>query len=192
MDKHAALHSYHAFLARAGCEHIFGFNGRINRARYWLYLGAAVCALVLLHAVHGFTTTSFSAVPNAVETHFSGALFALLGDLFSLLVVLAILFAGTALTVRRLHDRDKDGAWATLYLLVPVFLFELGQLLLDDHVEAVHSLPYLFQLVALIVLAWSFVELCCRRGSVGGNRFGAAPLQPKVDSPKGLPGSLAR
>jgi uncharacterized membrane protein YhaH (DUF805 family) len=192
MNRHAALHSYHAFLARAGCEHIFGFNGRINRACYWLYLGAAVFALVLLHAVHGFTTASFTPASNAVEAGFFGALFAVLGDLLSLLVVLAILFSGTALTVRRLHDRDKDGAWAILYLLVPVFLFELGQLLLDDHVEAVHSLPYLFQFVALLVLAWSFVELCCRRGSIGDNRFGADPLQPKVDSPKGLPGSLAR
>jgi uncharacterized membrane protein YhaH (DUF805 family) len=180
------------FLTRAASERIFGFHGRLSRAWYWLYLVAGVCALVLLHGVHGLTTASFTPASNALETGFSGALFVVLRDLFSLLVVLAILLAGTALTIRRLHDRDKDGAWAILYLLAPVFLFKLGQLLLDDHVEAVHSLPYLFQFVALLVLAWSFVELCCRRGSIGDNRFGDDPLQPNATSPKGLPETLAR
>jgi len=42
------------------------------------------------------------------------------------------------------------------------------------------------------VFVWSFVELCCRRGTNGDNRFGPDPLRPQRDPTKGQSNLLAR
>lgn len=79
------------------------FNGRASRSEYWWYVLFAIVASVVLGIVDSIIGIS------------------LLGIVFSL----ATLIPGLAVSVRRLHDKDKSGWWI-LIALIPL----LGGLLL--------------------------------------------------------------
>jgi uncharacterized membrane protein YhaH (DUF805 family) len=157
---------------------VSALDGRINRAWYWLYLALATPALALLREAF---SGAAGLADNAADL--ATLLVAVFAESLVAAAVLVISLAGASLTVRRLHDREKSGSWIVHFLLAPILLFWLGQLFLDAHLARVHSLPFLLQFVALFVVAWSFVELCCRRGTAGSNLFGPDPLQSKIDPP---------
>lgn len=167
---------YQQILSRAPrpVQIVFGIEGRINRAWFWLYLVFAVPVLALLGEVYGFLAALYE---DTKEMAIS--LLAVLAQSLTAVAIFVILAAGAAMTVKRLHDRDKSGSWLAHFVAAPALLFGLGQLYLDAHLEAVHSLPFLLQFVALFVSVWSFVELCCRRGTAGPNRFGPDRLQTR-------------
>jgi uncharacterized membrane protein YhaH (DUF805 family) len=168
---------YREFLSRAPrlAQIIFGLDGRINRAWYWLYLASAAPVLALLREA-SLALAARDGNTDAVAIN----LVAELAESLAGVLILIVLGAGVALTVRRLHDRDKPGSWFAHFVAAPVLLFWLGQIYLDAHLERVHSLPFLLQFVALFVSVWSFVELCCRRGTAGPNRFGPDRLQSSL------------
>jgi len=74
------------------------FNGRASRSEFWWYVLFAIIVAVVLQFVD-----------NVILG------FPLLGAIFSL----ATLIPGIAVSVRRLHDKDKSGWWL-LICLVPV------------------------------------------------------------------------
>ena len=176
MDLRTLSGRYRQILSRAPrfVQFVFGLNGRINRAWYWLYLGFAGPALALLREVYVRL-----AAPNDETNVPAISVLAVLARSLAGVAIFVILVAGATMTVKRLHDRDKSGSWIAHFAVAPALLFWLGQLYLDAHLEAVHSLPFLLQVVALFVLVWSFVELCCRRGTAGTNRFGPDRLQSR-------------
>ena len=151
----------------------FSFSGRANRARYWLYVSLAVPLLAGLAEVYKFALgESGDGAPLVL------GLLAAVIEICAMFFVLAVLLAGAAVTVRRLHDRNKTGSWIVHFIFAPALFFWLGQAFLDAHFEPVHSLPFLLQFVSLFVFVWAFTELCCRRGTPGDNRFGPDPLAP--------------
>jgi uncharacterized membrane protein YhaH (DUF805 family) len=167
-------------------QNILSFSGRVNRAMYWLYLAIAAPMLALLHGVYTFALSQ----GDGGAPLYIGLLDAVI-EIVTMFLILAILLAGAAMTVRRLHDRNKTGSWIAHFVIAPALFFWLGQAFLDAHFEPVHSLPFLLQFVALFVLAWAFAELCCRRGTSGDNRFGSDPLSSKSDAQGRIPKSLA-
>lgn len=78
---------------------LFQFDGRINRAKYWLGF--------LIVAVAGVIVAGIAAAVN------SNAFWGLAG-----LALLALLWPSIAIEIKRWHDRDKSGWW-WLIRLVP-------------------------------------------------------------------------
>jgi uncharacterized membrane protein YhaH (DUF805 family) len=178
----------------------FGFDGRVARARFWLFglivyaLAAIALALdpVLLQVMTGLTevpieillmlylflgmcSVAVVALGVAVDTVMvrelppSLGLTVLLG---SVVLGLFLSWIVVAVASKRCHDRNKSGWWLILFILTPLVVGGIGAM--------VQSTPVLA--VAFAFHFWSFVELGCRRGTKGGNRFGSDPLIPETDT----------
>ena len=104
----------------------FSFNGRINRAKFWLGNVALWVVYVILMIIGGAgMTASFD--PNNPQA--AGAGMGVMGIII-LIVYIAMLWPALAIGVKRWHDRDKSGWWV-LIALVPIigglwYLIECG------------------------------------------------------------------
>jgi uncharacterized membrane protein YhaH (DUF805 family) len=129
----------------------FGFTGRVPRARFWRISAVGFTLLFIgLAAV-------FNGMNRATLT------------IFVLLSVFGWTLAFSA-AIRRLHDRDKAGAWCLLLCVAPAMLLTVGQ------VTGIMPLSVLFAVAGYGLAIWSLAELGCRLGTAGPNRFGADPL----------------
>jgi uncharacterized membrane protein YhaH (DUF805 family) len=179
-------------------QFLFGFEGRINRAKYWYALFASmISCLVFMLAlafaigiVFGAHVTSvaiqffkiFGNPPSfPFSASFSGAdpeTAALISLLFHIagtpISVVAIWFL-TATTIKRLHDRNKSGWWIVAFFIAPALLGNLVDRLDDESYVA-----FALALVAFGFYAWGFVELLFFKGKSGPNRFGPDPLAPAM------------
>lgn len=88
---------------------LFGFKGRINRAKFWL---AALIYAVFFLAVVGITMSM------------SSSLDALFG--VGLIAYIPLIVSGIAVGIKRLHDRDKSGWWLLLFYVGPLFINMAG------------------------------------------------------------------
>ncbi|MGV7165051.1 DUF805 domain-containing protein [Xanthomonas citri] len=87
------------------------FNGRSRRKEYWMF---ALMQLLVLFVFGGLFAVAALAMGNE---NGPGALAWLIGAVM-VIVCLALIVPGIAVTVRRLHDQDKSG-WFYLISLVP-------------------------------------------------------------------------
>ncbi len=161
--------------------YLFGFKGRINRAKYWL-AGLIIVAFMLVFAGLAVGT---GIVADGGRISFN------LEDVFYLidpaawralslakLPLLLVKVVGTALfvwifaatSVKRLHDRDRSGWWAVPFFVVPGFYSHFAERLPDSWLV----LP--LALIAFVLCVWGFVELYFLSGSRKTNRFGPNPL----------------
>jgi uncharacterized membrane protein YhaH (DUF805 family) len=107
---------------------LFSFDGRLNRARFWLILIATdIAAAVLLGILTAATGGSMTMGPDGSMPTVGGGV---VGYLVALVIVLAAFWIGLAVGVKRYHDRGKSGWWV-LIALVPVigglwYLIECG------------------------------------------------------------------
>ena len=83
---------------------LFGFRGRINRAKWWL----AVLVSIIISVVAAIVT---AVVPS--ET---------LGAVVTLAAFIPQFWIGLAAGVKRLHDLNRTGAWLVLFYLGPIVL----------------------------------------------------------------------
>jgi uncharacterized membrane protein YhaH (DUF805 family) len=134
---------------------LFGFKGRINRAKYWLVV--LIWCLV------------WAAV--AVTMIMSGA--SMIAAAVALIVLIPTVISGLAIGLKRLHDRNKSGWSLLLFYLVPLVVVTWANLIDAGMFQSVLSL------LGFLFLIWAFVELGCRRGSIGGNPYGPDPVAPK-------------
>lgn len=92
---------------------LFSFEGRINRAKFWLVLlGIAVVEIIVLGATGGsayLTATD----PTMVMQSMSST------GYIPFIIFIPLFWIGLAVNVKRWHDRDKSGWWV-LINLVPV------------------------------------------------------------------------
>lgn len=143
----------------------FGFRGRINRAKYWLALLIFLVIDVVL-----------SLIGLAVG---KGMAF----QIVSYGVNLPIFVSTIAVSIKRLHDRDRSAWWFLLLYIVPVALIVVGGFLLwsvagsfGDVRDVSLLLLRLCVLGGIAFCIWGQVEIGFRRGTAGYNRFGADPL----------------
>jgi uncharacterized membrane protein YhaH (DUF805 family) len=148
---------------------LFSFRGRINRAKYWLALLVFLVADIVLELVG-------SAVGDGVTFQVS-----------SYVVNLAVFIATIAVCIKRLHDRDRSGWWLLLFYAGPVLVALVGGFIFWAAADAVGTawdwsyLGLRLSILGGIALAiWGFVEIGCRRGTAGYNRFGPDPLKARV------------
>ena len=78
-----------------------------------------------------------------------------------------------AISIKRLHDRDKSGWWMVPFFAVPGLHTQFADRLPDSPAD----LPLAFAASGLVL--WGFVEMYCLKGSRMTNRFGPDPLAPK-------------
>ena len=91
---------------------LFSFQGRVNRARFWLvHVGIIVAEIVIFMIAGG---AALMADPQAAMAATSNA-----SSLFSLVLFIPIFWISLAITVKRYHDRNKSGWWI-LIVFVPV------------------------------------------------------------------------
>ena len=90
---------------------LFGFQGRINRAKFWL---AALIYFIVAGAATAvaFMFESFDWVTVAM------------------VILLVVLISSVAVGVKRLHDRGKSGWWLAFFYLAPAALSAIGYHLL--------------------------------------------------------------
>jgi uncharacterized membrane protein YhaH (DUF805 family) len=103
---------------------LFSFQGRINRAKFWLvHVVMWVVVLVALVAILG--SAAVSADPQAALQSVG-----LVGGLILLVIYVLALWIGLAIAAKRWHDRNKS-AWWILIVFVPAvgglwYLIECG------------------------------------------------------------------
>lgn len=131
---------------------LFGFQGRVNRGKYWLtvliyfiaWIGIGIVAWIL-----------------SLVAYFLAAIVVVLAALVTL-------YVGIVVGIKRLHDRDKSGWYLLLFYLVPGILEGAGQ--------GIGGIGFILQLAGWAISIWAFVELGCLRGTVGSNQYGPDPL----------------
>ena len=91
-------------------NYLFSFGGRINRAKYWAFIGLTILYSFVLGAVSSIFAPAIPdpADPSAGQT--AGVIVALL----ELALFLPYLVASLAVSVKRWHDRDKSGWWVLI------------------------------------------------------------------------------
>jgi len=125
-------------------EILFSFKGRITRKQFWIYLTPLLfIALIMLFLNELFRQKS-SDVMWYESSNYS--------QVFTILLLCAIplCWASLAVTIKRLHDRNKSFWW--------ILLFQ----------------------VPIIGSIWALIELGFLRGTVGSNKYGEDPLSSEV------------
>jgi uncharacterized membrane protein YhaH (DUF805 family) len=148
-------------------DFFFGFAGRINRARYWrVMLLNFVCLMIFMIVVPLSIGGSFyDADPKWAKPLTLALLAGTMGPVF---IISTWCFA--AISIKRLHDRDKSGWWMAVFFIVPSLLGKLS-----DRLDA-PTLAFILSGIGLGLSVWCFVEIFCLKGSKGPNRFGSDPL----------------
>ncbi len=111
----------------------FQFDGRINRAKFWL-------GIVIVAVINGI----------------AGSLFRGSSFFIALLIALALVWPGLAVSIKRWHDRDKSGWWV------------------------------LIALIPFIGWIWALVETGFLEGTKGPNQYGPDPLGGSVADEMGM------
>jgi uncharacterized membrane protein YhaH (DUF805 family) len=140
------------------------FNGRINRAPYWLgVIMMAIVALLIFLVVGALFGVSIAAPDFRFR-------------LISLALTPLFLYPAVALMVKRLHDRDRP-AWLAGLFLAPSLIKSVTDLIgVTGNPLAFNILDVLLGGLGFVIGIWAFVELGCLRGTVGTNQHGPDPL----------------
>jgi uncharacterized membrane protein YhaH (DUF805 family) len=146
--------------ARSRCsacvDFLFNHDGRIGRLYYWLGLAATM-------TVTGFFAGIADVVVPAVEIMRYTAVAFIVG---------LLIWMHSAVTMKRLHDRDRAGIGYFLYGLGPPGLLLWAIYLHADNRGDAASPLYVASLIGLVGVS---VELGFMRGTIGANRFGPDP-----------------
>jgi uncharacterized membrane protein YhaH (DUF805 family) len=138
---------------------VFSLTGRTSRLAFWRFqvwqalIGAAVWCLTIFITIAGGW---LGAIP--------------------FLLLAPILAAGTCVSIRRLHDRDRSAWWLIAFGPGPYLLISLAHLLANTvggTTAALANIPLL--LGAIVLTVWAWIEIGFRRGTPGDNRYGPAP-----------------
>jgi uncharacterized membrane protein YhaH (DUF805 family) len=172
---------------------LFGFDGRINRAKLWLAMlvivGWMMAAIVLILRVDGLFGYPLESIHFNVNDVFAvvdpAVLKSAIADLRSgktsspgnlvlmfIRAVCSFVFGWIyiATSIKRLHDRDKSGWWIIPYFLVPGLYCQFQDRLPDSR------LVFPLAIATFGLLIWAFIELYFLKGTRRTNRFGPNPL----------------
>ncbi len=137
----------------------FDFRGRLSRLGFW----RAYLRLTIISAI--------VAVVAMIASMAAGIWAAIL-----FLPFVPIYVASIAMTVRRLHDRDRSAWWLVVFYLLPSGLIDAAYQLRDPTAQSLTVL--LATLVGLGLVVWGVIEVGFLRGTPGYNRFGAMEFGP--------------
>lgn len=161
-------------------SYLFSFQGRINRAKLWLFLLIIIAIEIVYFAlasmIFGMTIfTVFMAGGGHPGAAMAGGASILTFALMTCAIFVVVLIAGLAVTVKRLHDRNKGAIWLLVFWVLPAALDWAG-IMLSSSDGSRGPVSLVFSLAALGITIWAFVELYCLPGTVGDNPYGPDPL----------------
>jgi len=158
---------------------LFGFSGRVNRAKWWLsFLVMIIIYAVLIGAPQAFASDQ-------------EMLIGVLGLVGAVLYIWIYLAAGA----KRLHDLNKSGAWLVVFILGPIILTIIflavawsaigpsimaGQTPGQAELAQILGIVAIFSLLSLGFFLWWLIWFGCLRGTVGPNQYGPDPLEGKI------------
>ena len=171
---------------------LFGFRGRINRAKYWLaaaiwlvYSGV-LAAVILVIAGKDLIFEGDELVDVAgSDVH----LLTVVGLFLLLLIPLTV--STVAVGIKRMHDREMSGWWLVLFYLGPTVANEAGRAVVslatftEDMLVPIY-LGYLSLVLhgsSVVISVWATVTLGILRGTGGPNRYGPDPLAARTPAP---------
>jgi uncharacterized membrane protein YhaH (DUF805 family) len=153
---------------------LFSFEGRINRAKWWLAgILLAVAAIILTFLA--YAVLGLSLMTAAMTTT---------GSLVTIVITALIAYPATALMLKRLNDRDRP-SWLVAVFWAPTVVMLIAQLFgLTMTVEDIAGIPtpqptalgWVINLASLAIGIWALIELGILRGTEGPNRHGPDPL----------------
>ena len=160
-------------------NYLFSFRGRINRAKMWafVFIVGPVFQLIIF-ALQAFTVgigydlDVFEAWPTQPQEWAFVTLYCAL--------ILAGTWSSFAVTVKRLHDRDRSVWWLALFFAGPLgllLLMWLSGLAPENGSHAAPPFGFFLLLAPFAFLAfWFQLEMYFFPGTRGLNRFGPDPL----------------
>jgi uncharacterized membrane protein YhaH (DUF805 family) len=172
--------------------YLFRFEGRINRAKYWLAGLIILCWMIFVLMLLAGIGTAFGVGGHALAIEIFGISASLeptsdapasaagwFPSLFTIPMTVLFAWCYAATSIKRLHDRDKSGWWLLPFVVLPGLFGRFGDRLAD--LPGGSYAVALLGLVAFVLYTWAFVEMYLLRGSPRTNRFGPDPL-PKVQT----------
>lgn len=176
-------------------HYLFGFSGRINRAKMWLFILVVIAweILVGVVALSGFSWTHYMAtIRTAHESSTFEAIYpwpdqiagpGLIGAAIIAVLFVALFVSNLAVVTKRLHDRNKGAIWLIPFVFIPwgvtvlritaaVSIVQMGQPFMPPFGIGVG----VAHLVGTVLGIWAFIELFFFRGTVGPNNYGPDPL----------------
>jgi uncharacterized membrane protein YhaH (DUF805 family) len=183
-------------------HYLFGFSGRINRAKMWLFILVTLAweIVIGLVAVFGLKWTSIAehaaswsnvgpsggtAIGAAVRfPHLDPINGPLAWAVIGIIAVLILLYFVSFLAVytKRLHDRNKSAWWLLPFAVIPFGLSILQVAAMPSlWAMGAHFGPLglgwgAAHLIGTILGLWAFIELFFFRGTAGQNSYGPDPL----------------
>jgi uncharacterized membrane protein YhaH (DUF805 family) len=130
---------------------LFSFDGRANRAKYWLVSLLSVAVMVVA------VTVFFGLFPASIAWVVLAA------------IVMLCIYVGVAVSSKRLHDRNKSASWLLLYYLVPGVFNGLAQ-------DSYEGMNLVLNLIGHGISLWALIDLGFLRGTPGDNQYGSDPL----------------
>jgi uncharacterized membrane protein YhaH (DUF805 family) len=167
---------------------LFKFDGRINCAKYWLAtLSVLVAMVIAVLALASIGTTyglgngryviniiGISASVSVVREP-AGSAASWFPQIATIPLSLAFAFIYAAVSIKRLHDRNKSGWWMLPFVGAAGLYAHSGDILgVADPVVGI---------VTAVLFLWGFIEMAFLKGMTGYNRFGPDPLAPRQDRP---------
>jgi uncharacterized membrane protein YhaH (DUF805 family) len=147
---------------------LFTFNGRVARKVYWSVLGLHVMWALIVGGVLVGIVEAATRDRGASELTYEIWLFALV----AVLVAGPIIISATAIAVKRLHDRNRTGWWLlSSYLPAVAGIGIANWPVVQENIRTLVG-----TLVVFPLLVWAFIDLGCRRGTIGPNRYGGDPV----------------
>jgi uncharacterized membrane protein YhaH (DUF805 family) len=131
---------------------LFGFRGRINRAKYWLAVIVYI-AVMIVAAAAAFTL-------GMVTLFF----------LVAVVIYIPMIISGIAVGIKRLHDRDKSAWWLLVFFVLPSVLSAAAAGLQGS------TFAVILSIASFAISIWAVVELGFLRGTSGSNQYGPDPL----------------
>ena len=178
-------------------HYLFSFSGRANRAKQWALLLVGLVFSILLgvaFAVTGAGTALIAAAnANDIKLFLHSAQLQAFGLVCGALFLL-LYYVTFAVTVKRLHDRDKSAWWLLVFFVLPFVLNIPTYMMLPQYLHMMqeamvaaqnhlpppqapqNALATIGNGAATIISLWAFVELYCLPGTTGPNRYGPDPL----------------
>lgn len=169
-------------------QNFMGFDGRIGRQSWWIGFIIIVIAYILLTFILGaiMGTSMFSMMSNPEAAMQPGAMESMMKTTswLGLIILAIIIYPATALTAKRLNDRDQP-SWLKWLLWVPAVISALlnvaglGFTMTDVagvQMPTPSTISYVFSILSLIALIWWIVDCGFLRGTQGQNQHGPDPV----------------
>jgi uncharacterized membrane protein YhaH (DUF805 family) len=169
-------------------DFFFSSDGRVSRSYYWLGLLSLLLCVLLIGAAFYYLPKWF----GPLNAPILAAIIVLVGITVAFLGA----WASWALTVKRLHDRDKSAYWIFLFHGVPIVCQWIVGAFIGSGVayaDGVLSFQFRFRpagpsaslnlidngfvVLSAVIACWAVVELAVRPGISGGNMYGEDPRQ---------------